>query len=251
MSAKKQVKAEDDVSNDAEAGDSKDSSVNSNSKDSASPHSARPFQGVVACLTGMTSILKNQYHQAIEALGGAFTRDFHTSRNTHLIAETATGGKYDAAMAASKQIQVVQPSWLEACQQQNCRVDEKDFLWTRVNNKENGSRSQDEKNGDNRKRKHTQESSLSGKKSKQQQLVLSLNQALLLQAESPGGVASFPNPLFSSCQFYLVGFDTDVADAERTKLCRLLRRGMGTIYWDFHEGITHVIVHDQCDDAVR
>jgi len=50
----------------------------------------------------------------------------------------------------------------------------------------------------------------------------------------------------------LVGFnaDTDIA-IEYQKLCKLISRGMGSIFWDYHENITHVIVHDQCDDVLR
>lgn len=224
----------------------------------------RPLKGVMACLTGMSADLKDEYHDTIEALGGTFTRDFHTGRNTHLIAEFPTGGKYDAAMAChtkkrkqkqktNHSMHVVQLSWLKACQEQQCRVDEKDHAWTHVNTNENG---------DSRKRKSVPKDGHpdSNKKMKeqQQQLIMALDQALLPQKDesnnsgSPGSVvAGFPLLLFSSCQFYLVGFDTEEADLERTKLCRLLRRGMGTIFWDFHEGITHVIVHDQCDDTVR
>ena len=238
-------------------------------KDVEDQEKRKPLEGVVACLTGMSADLKDEYHDTIEALGGTFTRDFHTGRNTHLIAETPTGGKYDAAMACqTKQrkkqktnqrhlMHVVQLSWLKACQEQQRRADEKDHAWTHAN-------SSTKENGISRKRKSLQNDardfSDSNKKIKeqQQQLVMALDQALLPQKdESNSGspesvvVVGFPVPLFSSCQFYLVGFDTEEADLERTKLCRLLRRGMGTIFWDFHEGITHVIVYDQCDDAVR
>ena len=75
--------ADDQAIHADDGGDSKDSNC------SSSRRQPLLFQGVVACLTGMSSALKNQYHETIEALGGSFTRDFHTSRNTHLIAETA------------------------------------------------------------------------------------------------------------------------------------------------------------------
>lgn len=82
-----------------------------------------------------------------------------------------------------------------------------------------------------------------------------------------------PNNLFVSCCFYLVGFGDDdgynmTLTAEDTnyntgnnhsreqgnskkQLLRLLRRGMGTVFWDVHESITHVIVADGSDAKQR
>lgn len=58
-----------------------------------------------------------------------------------------------------------------------------------------------------------------------------------------------PNSLFYGCQFFLVGFQSE--NQERNKLSQVLRSGMGTIFWEFQENITHVIVHDNCDDTLR
>ena len=73
--------------------------------------------------------------------------------------------------------------------------------------------------------------------------------------------------LFVSCHFLLVGFDNDNDNNDndgvngqngallsssstsssllsfKNKLCKLIRRGQGTIYWDIHPRITHIIVH--------
>ena len=82
--------------------------------------------------------------------------------------------------------------------------------------------------------------------------------------------------LFISCCFYFVGFEGDEwmtstnsnssnAAASVTvtsnsnnsnrndkhKLSRIIRKCLGTIYWDVHESITHVIVADGIDPKLR
>lgn len=56
--------------------------------------------------------------------------------------------------------------------------------------------------------------------------------------------------LFASCKFYLIGFD-EVESNDHGKLSKLIRRGMGTIYWELNEIITHIIVNDDCEDTLR
>jgi twin BRCT domain len=177
-----------------------------------------PLRGVVACLTGMSADQKDQYHSWIETLGGQFTRDFHTTRNTHLIAETPQGEKYDTAMDCS--LHVVKPSWLEACHAQTRRVSEDDHSWK-------------EEKKEKKKNKET-------KRQDRPSLLACLEKSV---------VDEEPNSLFSGCQFLLVGFDNNTQ--ERVQLSRILRNGMGTIFWEYQEHITHVIVHDHCDDTLR
>ena len=62
--------------------------------------------------------------------------------------------------------------------------------------------------------------------------------------------------LFSGCKFCLVGFEQSdhySAEEEAVKLLgRLIRRGMGTIFWELQDNaITHVVVKDQTDVAMR
>ncbi len=92
--------------------------------------------------------------------------------------------------------------------------------------------------------------------------------------------------LFIACSFYLVGFDSTADDEnfdsnnivgtfrkQRTKkakknreglsslpsfivkdyekIRRLIRRGLGTVYWAVHESITHVIVADGIQAKLR
>ena len=81
-----------------------------------------------------------------------------------------------------------------------------------------------------------------------------------------------PNNLFMSCCFYLEGFEdnddwmismaedtndyTKIYNSEESgsgkqQLLRLIRRAMGTVFWDVHECITHVIVADGTDAKRR
>jgi len=221
-----------------------------------------PLNGAVICLTGMSASLKEEYHELIQALGGSFTRDFHTKTNTHLIAETVNGSKVDAALKATKHIWVVSPLWLKVCEQEQSHVNETNYVLN--TNSSDSSRSRaGENDQDTKKRKGSSllsNTDINHTKNRKQHLLQLLDDALQITAaaaapraaSSPTCVASFPNPVFSSCQFYLVGFnaDTDIA-IEYQELCKLISMGMGSIFWDYHENITHVIVHDQCDDVLR
>jgi hypothetical protein len=193
----------------------------------------------------MSPSLKNKYHEWIEALGGSYTRDFHPARNTHLIAEHPKGEKYDAAMACGpSKMQVVTPSWLEACRQEKSRIQEQEHSWYEKCDHNSSSKNQHSSS----KRKKNKRS-LSPNKKRKHDLITALQQAL--SPQPPQQQDSCPTMLFSGLQFYLVGFDAPDREEERTQFSRLVRRGMGTIFWEFQEGITHVIVHDDCDDALR
>ncbi len=77
----------------------------------------------------------------------------------------------------------------------------------------------------------------------------------------PGKVP--PNNLFSSCCFMFIGFtekdsdrilsenEKDEAMSIKQSLSGLIRRSMGTIFWNVNVNITHVIVSDRCDKKTR
>ncbi len=77
----------------------------------------------------------------------------------------------------------------------------------------------------------------------------------------PGKVP--PNNLFSSCCFMFIGFtekDSKGTQSEDEKveitniqesLSCLIRRSMGTIFWNANLNITHVIVSERCDTKTR
>lgn len=215
----------------------KDSSASDDDNDDENQAPSMPLKGIVACLTGMTHTEKNKYHEWIEASGGTYTRDFQTSRNTHLIAQTSEGEKYKVAIREPS-IYVVQPSWLEACFAKKCRVEEAEYSWKHDTGK--------------RKKNSTSANSHNCKKPKQD-LLSSLTQCLTMNNADQHKYLLTPRPLFDSCQFYLVGFgESTNSEKERVKLSQLIRRGMGTIFWEFQEGVvTHVIVHNDSSDAVR
>ena len=104
---------------------------------------------------------------------------------------------------------------------------------------------------------------------------LSVGEALdkLLLSSDTGRRSVPPGPLFSRCQFCLLGFEGPNGRAassrkrgsrtsndkrggdERAqlkgKLCRLIRRERGTILWELSEHVTHLIVADDCGDSIR
>jgi hypothetical protein len=138
-----------------------------------------------------------------------------SSQNTHLIALSPDGPKYEAAISCPAML-VVKPSWLEACYQSKSRVLEIE---------------------------HTLEKTKKVETSVPEPISLFavLNQIL--------PIASFNDRIFSSCIFMLVGFDEQ--SEERIQLGQLIRKGWGTIYWEMNDSVSHLIVSDGCDESVR
>jgi len=135
----------------------------------------------------------------------------NSTRNTHLIACQTQGDKYETALAFEN-IRIVKASWLEACDKEQVKASEDDHRFL---------------------------------SEKPKITAMSLEQALDQQLRDRKQHLS----VFSACQFHLVGFkeDSDV----HVKLGRLIRAGLGTIYWEFNEAISHVIVNDGTDESVR
>jgi twin BRCT domain len=263
-----------------------DDAVGTGLSSSSSSSTRKPLQGVLACLTGMSPSRKDCYHDWIHDLGGKFTRDFHSARNTHLIAETATGAKYETAVLVST-VKVVKPQWLEDCHAQHCHVREQDYHY-QYHHHDNQKDTKDKDKVDDTSVPISVSASgtmnttstagrstkfMKRKRDHDDGAILSALEQLLLQAQVDASTTtstvirddpSFPHSLFSCCQFYLMGFleddDNDnnntTAETERQGICRLIRRGMGTIAWEFHSDITHVVIRDHpwCDtlrDAIR
>jgi hypothetical protein len=163
-------------------------------------------------------------------------------KNTHLIAETAEGAKYDLAVSCT-QIHIVKPSWLLSCSREGKRVVEV-----------------------------CHSLGVNGQAKKPPVNVVSDIEALL---DLEVGFRS----LFECHRFYLLGFEQDVA--LKQKLGMLIRRGMasqrdlfkqrfpkrnagrkmltfcsiltyqGTIYWEMNEEVSMMILHDTCGDSLR
>jgi len=201
----------------------------------AVPASSAPLSGAIVCLSGFMQEEKEKYHNLVEKLGGTFTRDLDVTRNTHLVACKPEGAKYDAACAANNMqlssrrqskeahlIQIVKGSWLESCEESLKRVKEGPHRF------------------DNKLVANTNTTCESAP-------IVSLIDSLNEQLE-PG--TSRAGDIFATCNFFLVGFDEE-ADPVNLTLGRLIRRGLGTIFWEFHEGITHVIVHDHASEAIE
>jgi hypothetical protein len=124
-------------------------------------------------------------------------------------------------------MQIVKPAWLDACARNKARVPESNHqLGVAVG----------DVGGD--------DSSINMNTSNSDKF-LSLSEAL----ESSDMVERRDSTLFSSCHFYLVGFEVD-SDLHLL-LCRWIRRGLGTIYWEISPSISHIIVNDNCDESIR
>jgi len=243
------------------------------------PISISILQDVCICLTGLPASKKTELHNLVEALGGRYRRDLVTQKTTHLIAEKPEGEKYIQANKCPH-IEVVTPKWLELCAKKRQRVSEVDFrlmggssttartrtrtrtrthIHDNMNTHKNmmhSTHSHDDDDATN-----TVPSSL--------EMQVKVNQ-LLFKSKIP------PNPLFSNCSFFLVGFPDIHNDSAKGKgngngndllssnkksessslalkrnLCTLIRRCMGTIFWEPNRNISHVIVNEQCDIKTR
>jgi hypothetical protein len=177
-----------------------------------------PLEGVVACLTGFSVARKDALHALIERLGGRFTRDLDTCRNTHLLSEHSEGPKYETA-CRSPLIHIVTPSWLEECERTLTKPPEHQHSLH--------PRHQEDE---------TDEADPI--------LRLSLHDATTRILSD----ASSDTAVFAPCRCLLVGFDSE---ENQLLLGKLLRRGMGTVYWTMNEMISHLIVSSDCDQAVR
>jgi hypothetical protein len=121
-------------------------------------------------------------------------------------------------------MQIVKPAWLDACARDKARVPEsKHHLVVAAGNGDDADDA-DINNSDK---------------------FQSLSEAL----KSSDMVQRRDSTLFSSCHFYLVGFEVD-SDLYLS-LSRWIRRGLGTIYWEISPSISHIIVNDNCDESIR
>jgi hypothetical protein len=193
------------------------------------------------------------YHRAVCGALIRFTRDLNLSTTTHLIVNEAQGAKYEAAASAvaaassaggAPTLQIVHASWIEECWNRGQMVD-----CQRHGVIEPKTTSIDDFNDT--------VSQIASETSKGVDLERDLDQLLA----SGSCLQSDHAWTFSSCHCLLAGFmdpmdenDSMVQDRSSVhgKLCRLLRRHMGTIYWEWNDvnatALTHVIVPDHCMD---
>ena len=100
---------------------------------------------------------------------------------------------------------------------------------------------------------------------------LPLSKACDLLLKSGNYCADYINcPIFSHCQFFLLGFDNEnevdegqirrrrkrhcakfAEDTLSGKMAALLRMGLGTNCWDIHERLTHIIVNDDYEFSLN
>lgn len=144
----------------------------------------------------------------------SFTREFNLDKDTHLIAETAQGAKFDLAVS-NRNIRIVTPLWLSACSKAGKRVDETPYLL-------DGST-----------------------KATKLQPPSTLSQLERLLADYVVENRS----IFELHHFYLLGFEEDIE--LKQKLGKLIRRGKGTIHWEMNESISIMILHDTCEESLR
>lgn len=178
-------------------------------------------------------------------------------QTTHLIAERAEGEKYIQAKKCPH-IEIVTPKWLEECAAKNMLMSTHEF---RLDFDPGDANS-----GEFMKIGVSCPAANTNLTNSPHSAAIS-TMAIAIRALLSDRVVP-PNPLFTDCSFYLVGFLRDefnlnkcdesslqIRDQSSVQLkkdfCRLIRRCMGTIYWDVHEAITHVVVNEESDMKTR
>jgi hypothetical protein len=136
------------------------------------------------------------------------------------------GAKYETARSFPH-MHIVKPAWLDACARNKARVPESNHHLVEAAGDGGADDSSINMNTNNSDK------------------FQSLSEAL----ESSDMVKKRDSTLFSSCHFYLVGFEVD-SDIHLS-LCRWIRRALGTIYWEISPSISHIIVNDNCDESIR
>lgn len=177
-----------------------------------------------------------------------------------MIAEKPEGEKFIQANKCSH-IEIVTPKWLELCAKKQRRVSEVDFRL--MGGGSNTTRTRTRIHTNMHKKMMPSTDLLDDDDSPAfLEMQIKVNQ-LLFQSTVPR------NPLFSNCSFFLVGFPVidwtngngnDLSSKQKNEssslvlkqnLCTLIRRCMGTIYWEPNRNISHVIVNEQCDIKTR
>jgi hypothetical protein len=158
-----------------------------------------------------------------------------TGDNTHLIALEADGAKYEAALIQAS-MHIVQPSWLDACENTSSRVNESHHLLSKANLF-----------------MHPLSSTIANDRTTSIISYSSKSVEDQIQ-EQLDYFARDDSVLFSNCHFYLLGLDDNSNDSQQQQqqqLGRLIRRGMGIIHWEFETQVTHVVVQLNADLRVR
>ena len=184
-----------------------------------------------------------------------YSRDLDPNETTHLIVASPYGDKYNFATRPehADKIAIVGARWLLDCEERGERLDTNAYKFSRE--KLRGVKEDDDDD-------HIDFGGVAS---------LSVGEALDKLLSSDTGRRSVPGPLFSRCQFCLLGFDGQNGRAARKrgsrtsndngggderaqlkgKLCKLIRRERGTILWELSEHVTHLIVADDCGDSIR
>ncbi|CAN0249918.1 unnamed protein product, partial [Ectocarpus fasciculatus] len=92
-------------------------------------HSLPPFEGLRITITGLSLDRKAELRAMIESGGGEYMGAMEARNTTHLVAEEATGMKYEAAISPewNGSIKVVHSRWLQQSHTRNLRLPEEHF----------------------------------------------------------------------------------------------------------------------------
>ena len=229
---------------------------------------SKVLDGVTACLSGQTELVKNHIHTIISNLGGTSHGTFDARYVTHLILDYPIGSKYELYKQNlelnvdwATKLYVVSTSWVEACEKEGKRVSEVDYKLQEVNDNNNDMNGNLCRNGEGGATNNKNIYALP----KEIQHISSLEEKCDWMIENQL-VDTYCN-LFSSHSILLVGFSeddqqgggsansttavdksgegvTNNSDALKQKISKLIRRAGGTIFWEPNEWITTVILND-------
>lgn len=269
----------------------------------------------VVTTTGFSSQHKAKLRQIISDLGGIYTAELRVGKCTHLIAQEASGSKFEEAFKVhpnntinhSKQqkiissqkksntnnksskertIHIMRPTWLYACASEKKRVSEK--LHSLVPYNTNSFEKEQQPQQTSRKMKSQNNTDTYSKNIKQlepkkseEKEIAKIHNFQIFQQESLSILKSKPiTTNFMQFRFYLAGYsppyyspskindnimvssqvgdskslscfergaNNDEIEREDDLVSGLIRLGMGTIFWNLTNDLTHIIVNPSCD----
>ncbi|KAJ0412437.1 hypothetical protein ATCC90586_005457 [Pythium insidiosum] len=184
------------------------------------------LDGLVICTTGLASASRTQVERLAELHGAVYDPSLEVGRTDVLIAQTADGAKYEAAVEHG--IPVVHISWLHACVEKNELVDEAAYTLESIRRP------------------------LRLYKQLRQDLDdwMAMQLPSLARELTGGGgethVDDASLPLLESCGVFLLGFP----DEMESQLQYLVRFAMGSLYYDPQfPAVSHVIVSPVLSDS--
>eukprot|EP01082_Thalassiosira_pseudonana_P002946 g2828.t1 g2828 contig12:874681-877325(-) len=241
--------------------------------------------GVVACLSGLDTDLKDHIHNLITRLGGQYVRDFDPMYVTHLILDDVKGSsKYNYVQRNLEKdwvrdLRIVRSGWVNACEREGRRVGEERFRLVDVDEvgevspvdggergvldtKESGNDTTNQDDNNHlalpKEIRHASLDESCNWMLQQSFLRLLSSQSVLLVGFEPANITAEQGEKeeITTSTFNVPAESIKNNNSKKNesmlivqqKLSKLIRRAGGTIYWEPNDCISMVVVSDCCSE---